>query len=83
MKLAGASGACCVLAALGRGTALAQAAPNFKALVCIALLGGNDGENTLIRYDNAGYQHYASIRTPVSGLNIPQAQLLPVPFQVL
>lgn len=78
LKLAGASGACGVLAALGRGTALAQAASNYKALVCIALVGGNDGENTLVRYDNAGYQHYASIRTPASGINIPQGQLLPV-----
>ena len=42
------------------------------------LQGGNDGENTLVRYDTAGYQNYASIRTPASGINIPQAQLLPI-----
>ncbi len=44
--------------------ALAQNAPDYKALVCVFQLGGNDGENTLIRYDSAGYQNYAAIRTP-------------------
>jgi uncharacterized protein (DUF1501 family) len=67
-----------LLAAIERNLALAQSAPDYKALVCIYLQGGNDGENTLIRYDNAGYQNYASIRTPASGINIPQGQLLPI-----
>jgi len=67
-----------MLAAIERNFALAQSAPDYKALVCIFLEGGNDGENTLIRFDNAGYQNYASIRTPASGLNIPQGQLLPI-----
>lgn len=61
-----------------RNVALAQNAPDYKALVCVFQLGGNDGENTLIRYDSAGYQNYAAIRTPGSSLNIPQAQLLPI-----
>jgi len=65
------------LAAGQRGVA-AQGAPDYKALVCIFLDGGNDGENTLIRYDTSGYQAYAAIRTPASGLNIPQGQLLPI-----
>jgi uncharacterized protein (DUF1501 family) len=67
-----------VLAAVERNVALAQTAPDYKALVGILLWGGNDGENTLVRYDAAGYQNYAAIRSPASGLNIPQAQLLPV-----
>ena len=75
LKLLAASG---VLAAVERNTALAQTAPGYKALVCIFLQGGNDGENTLIRYDNAGYQKYASIRIPASEINIPQAQLKPI-----
>lgn len=75
LKLAGASA---LLAAMGRGVALAQATTDYRALVCIYLAGGNDGENMLVRYDSAGYQNYASIRTPASGLNIPQAQLLPI-----
>ena len=61
-----------------RNGALAQGAPDYKALVCVFQLGGNDGENTLIRYDTAGYQNYAAIRPPASSINIPQSQLLPV-----
>ena len=75
LKWAAASG---LLAAVGRHTELARAATDYKALVCIYLGGGNDGENTLIRFDTSGYQNYASIRTPASGVNIPQAQLLPI-----
>ena len=50
-------------------------ASDYKALVCVYLEGGNDGENTLIRLDGAGYQNYAAVRSPASGINIPQAQL--------
>ena len=61
-----------------RNVALAQGAPDYKALVCVFQLGGNDGENTLIRYDTAGYQNYAAIRPPASAINISQSQLLPI-----
>ena len=67
-----------LLAAVERNAALAQNAPDYKALVCIHLAGGNDGENTLIRHDNAGYQNYAAIRSPASAINISQAQLKPI-----
>lgn len=67
-----------VLAAIQRNIALAQTAPDYKALVCLFQNGGNDGENTLIRYDGPGYQNYAAIRPPASNLNIPQAQLHPI-----
>jgi uncharacterized protein (DUF1501 family) len=67
-----------LLGALARNIALAQTAADYKALVCVFQLGGNDGENTLIPYDNRAYANYASIRTPASGLNIAQADLLPI-----
>ena len=67
-----------LLAAFERNAAFAQSGPGYKALVCIYQEGGNDGENTLIRYDASGYQNYASIRTPASGIHIPHAQLLPI-----
>ena len=75
LKFAAASG---LLAAVERNVAMAQAAPDYKALVCIFQQGGNDGENTLIRHDTAGYQAYAAIRTPASGIHIPQSQLVPI-----
>ena len=65
-------------ASIQRQQALALTAPDYKALVCINLAGGNDGENTLIRSDSTGYQNYASVRTAASGINIPQSQLLPI-----
>ena len=67
-----------VLAALERNLAFAQTAPDYKALVAIYLQGGNDSENTLIRYDSAGYANYAAIRPPASGINIAQSQLVPI-----
>ncbi len=75
LKWAAATG---LLAGVGRNVALAQAAGDYKALVCIFLQGGNDGENTLVRYDTAGYANYSSIRPSASGINVPQGQLLPV-----
>jgi uncharacterized protein (DUF1501 family) len=56
----------------------AQAATDYRALVCVLMEGGNDGENTLIRYDSAGYARYAAVRPAASGLNIAQSTLLPI-----
>ena len=57
--------------------ASAQAAPSdYKALVCIFLFGGNDGNNMIIPADAAGYAAYSAIRSVDSGLNIAQSELL-------
>ncbi len=58
---------------------------DFKALVCVFLLGGNDGHNLLVPRGNTEYAVYANRRR---GLTIPQASLLPLsplggaPFEV-
>jgi uncharacterized protein (DUF1501 family) len=53
-------------------------APNcsggYKALVCIFLNGGNDGNNMVIPYDDTYYNPYAACRP---GLAIPKANLTP------
>ncbi len=60
-----------------------QAATGYKALVCIFLNGGNDGNNMFVSLDQyngpAGstVEGYANVRA-ASGLAIPQASLLPV-----
>jgi len=77
-RLLGWTAAAGLLAALPSRSALAQTVNDYRALVCIYLDGGNDGENTLIPFDGPGYQNYAAIRTPASGLNIPRESLLPV-----
>lgn len=60
-------------------SALAQeAAPSdYRALVCIFLNGGNDGNNTVVPLDTTGYNFYSAART-ASGLAIPQAELLSI-----
>jgi len=50
-----------------------QASSNYKALVCIFLFGGNDGNNLLIPNDSRYTSNYA---TPRGVLAIPQADLL-------
>jgi uncharacterized protein (DUF1501 family) len=60
-----------------------QAATDYKALVCIFLNGGNDGNNMFVSLDQyngpAGslVEGYANVRA-ASGLAIAQASLLPV-----
>jgi uncharacterized protein (DUF1501 family) len=46
---------------------------SYKALVCIFLYGGNDANNMLVPFDNAGYANYAALRGPLA---LPQSQLL-------
>jgi uncharacterized protein (DUF1501 family) len=61
----------------GALNALAATTPDYKALVCIFLYGGNDANNTVIPYDTKGYANYAALRTAGgSSIAIPQAQLL-------
>jgi uncharacterized protein (DUF1501 family) len=59
-------------------TASGQVVDDYKALVCVFLFGGNDGNNTVIPMDSAGYAQYASARPATSGINLPQASLLPI-----
>jgi uncharacterized protein (DUF1501 family) len=42
--------------------AAAQSAPDYKALICVFMYGGNDYGNTLVPFDNASYAAYAKIR---------------------
>jgi uncharacterized protein (DUF1501 family) len=55
--------------------ALAQTATDYKALVCVFLFGGNDSNNMVIPFDNAGYGAYTAAR---GGLALAQNQLLPI-----
>jgi len=49
---------------------------DYKALVCIFLYGGNDGNNMIIPYDQ--YEDYASVRNTAQNLNIQKSSLLPI-----
>jgi uncharacterized protein (DUF1501 family) len=75
---------CCSLGALGLAarfrrfglmSAMAQSAPDYRALVCIFLFGGNDGNNLIVPLSTQGYDAYASARKELA---LPSATLLPV-----
>jgi uncharacterized protein (DUF1501 family) len=61
----------------GLVNAMAQSASGYKALVCVFLGGGNDGNNMIIPADTTGYAAYSAVRS-ASGLAIAQGSLLPV-----
>jgi uncharacterized protein (DUF1501 family) len=58
----------------------AQAATptDYRALVCVFMFGGNDGNNTIIPLDGPGYTSYANVRTAASGIQLSQSSLLPI-----
>lgn len=58
------------LAAMGE--AAAQTASDYKALVCIFMMGGNDYANTVVPYDQASYDAYSSVR---GSLTLPRNSL--------
>lgn len=64
-------------ARFGAMNALAQAS-DYKALVCIFMLGGNDGNNLIIPQKQSEYDAYKSIRGSLA-LPDTSAKLLPVP----
>ena len=57
--------------------ALAQSGGNYKALVCIFLFGGNDGNNTVIPQSAAEYNAYKAVRGSLA-LPDTNTQLLPI-----
>jgi uncharacterized protein (DUF1501 family) len=58
--------------------ARAQSLSDYKALVCIFLEGGNDGNNTVVPVDDYNAAGgYASVRG-ASNLSLPQSSLLPL-----
>lgn len=77
--LAGVS-ALSTLDSLGLSRALAQFAPvsDYKALVCIFLFGGNDGNNLVIPNDSTRYNLYSTARGGTAGIAIPQSELVAI-----
>jgi uncharacterized protein (DUF1501 family) len=55
--------------------ALAQNGPDYRALVCVFLFGGNDSNNSIIPMDDASFKAYTSLR---GNLALPQSNLTPI-----
>lgn len=62
IRLGAAGVASLALRPFGMLPALAQNGPDYRALVCIFLFGGNDANNMIIPADDASYQQYLAIR---------------------
>ncbi|MEQ1879452.1 MAG: DUF1501 domain-containing protein [Burkholderiales bacterium] len=48
------------------GAAAAQTAPEYRAIVCLFLAGGNDNSNTIIPYDPTEHAAYAAARPDIA-----------------
>ncbi len=62
LSLLAGPGAPLALNLLAAGSAAAQAAPDYKALVCLFLFGGNDAYNMVLPTDSASWQAYTDTR---------------------
>ncbi|MDP3737214.1 MAG: DUF1501 domain-containing protein [Hyphomonadaceae bacterium] len=60
---------------IATGSAAAQTADDYKAIVCVGQYGGNDQSNSVIPRSGAGYSSYQSARPTLA---IPAANILPV-----
>ena len=62
MSALGAAGGPLALNLSAIGTASAQAASDYKAIVCIFLFGGNDSVNMVLPTDTASFANYTTLR---------------------
>ncbi len=58
----GAAGAPFALNLASLGTAVAQTVPDYKAIVCLFLYGGNDSSNMVLRTDATSFAEYTRMR---------------------
>jgi uncharacterized protein (DUF1501 family) len=70
-------GAAGAMSKFGEMNALAASSSNYQALICIFLLGGNDGHNTVIPITTA-QQNYSLYQQNRGGLALAQGSLLPI-----
>jgi uncharacterized protein (DUF1501 family) len=80
---AGATGSL-ALRGMGLLPALAQSGPDYRALVCVFLFGGNDSNNTVVPMDDASYKAYLSHRGGLAltstDLTVPVASVSGAPY---
>ena len=75
----GALGASALVSRFSMMSALAQTTgPDYKALVCIYLHGGNDGINTVVPYEQGEYNYYAATRPTIALPRTGTGAILPL-----
>ena len=65
------------LESFGLMDAYAQSQTGYRALVCVFLNGGNDGNNVIVPLDQTSFNQYNTVRS-ASGLALTQGSLLAV-----
>ncbi len=75
LSAAGAAAAPLALNLAAVGSAAAQSSSDYKAIVCIFMYGGNDGNNMLVPRELTEYNQYQRLRT---NLALPRDSLLPI-----
>lgn len=79
-SLVGASATPLALNLLAAGSAAAQSAADYKALVCVFLFGGNDAYNTVLATDADSWASYRGVRDQGSDpIALPAAGTAPNP----
>src|SRR5262245_40989332 len=71
----GAAGCAAALGRFGLVNAFAQSRSGYRALVCVFLNGGNDGNNVIVPLDTGGHKDYAGARGPLA---LSVGSLLPI-----
>ena len=84
IQLGGAAVSSLALRPFGMLPALAQSGPDYRALVCVFLFGGNDSNNTVIPMDDTSFKAYTAIRgslaLPSTSLTAPVASVSGAPY---
>ncbi|MFM9881369.1 MAG: DUF1501 domain-containing protein [Burkholderiaceae bacterium] len=62
LSLVAGAGAPLALNLLAAGSAAAQTAPGYRAIVCLFMFGGNDGFNTVLPTDSTTWNAYIAMR---------------------
>jgi len=76
LHAAGALPAGALFPALAWSPSLMAQASDYRALVCVFLYGGNDGNNMVVPYDD--YPSYAAGRGSATGAAIDRGELVPI-----
>jgi len=75
IKLGAASVGTMALRPFGLLPTLAQSGPDYRALVCVFLFGGNDSNNSIVPLDDTSYKSYQTAR---GSLGLPASAMVQV-----
>jgi len=80
LKICSTLGLASLLPGVWSSSTFAASNADYKALVCVFLFGGNDGNNVIVPYTTDAYNTYAAVRQSQSsgGLALPWDTLLPL-----